>query len=219
MSLSENHSALQKRISFTSPRSKMRSRLSEIIRRVIIRFQHGKFLGNADAEFLYEFKLDDDARMGDDVPVEIEVEGDITRGNVVSALKETGLSFCFRHTSEITWNMRFSALLHSSLSNSLSSDLESIEDKDTECIEALFDEDKDGEQESRERDIRQNLTIDPKELNEFQVNASRAVLQKQISFVWGPPGTGKTRDTCICRGKSGFSWRESFDCLEHEYRG
>ncbi|MFZ1081638.1 MAG: AAA domain-containing protein [Candidatus Kryptoniota bacterium] len=192
MSLSENHPALQKRISLyiTALQNEIEALRNYSSRNYSL--SNGKFLGNADAEFLYEFKLDDDARMGDDVPVEIEVDGEITRGNVVSVEGDRIVLLLQTHIGD---NVEHAILRTAPffLIEQLIERLESIEDKDTECIEALFDEDKDGEQESRERDIRQNLTIDPQELNEFQVNASRAVLQKQISFVWGPPGTGKTR--------------------------
>ena len=86
--------------------------------------------------------------------------------------------------------MRRSARRRSSFLNNLSRRLESIEDKDTECIEALFNEDI---RRYRIREQEQNLTIDPQSVNDFQVNAARSVVKKQISFVWGPPGTGKTR--------------------------
>jgi len=145
----------------------------------------GKFLGNSEAEFLYEFKLDDDARMVDDVPVELEIEEDAVRGNIVSVdgdritlLLQTHVGDKVEHAS-----LRTAPYF---LLEQLIERLESIEDKDTECIEALFDEDAPGE-------VDQKLVIDPKQLNESQVNAARSAVGRQISFVWGPPGTGKTQ--------------------------
>ncbi len=184
MSLSENHSALQKRISLyiTALQNEI-----EALRKYSSRnysLSAGKFLGNSEAEFLYEFKLDDDARLTDEVPVEIEVDDDIVRGNVVSVDGDRIVILLQSHVGD---NVEHATLRTAPffLLEQLIDRLESIEDKDTECIEALFDEDSDNV-------LDQDLTIDRKGLNDYQVDAARSVAKKPISFVWGPPGTGKT---------------------------
>lgn len=185
MNLSENHSALQQRISLyiTALQNEIEALRNYSSRNYSL--SAGKFLGNADTEFLYEFRLDDDARMGDDVPVEIEIGGDVVRGNIVSVYGDRIVLLLQTHIGE---NIE-RATLHTApffLLEQLIERLESIEDKDAECIEALFDEDLDDEHD-------QVLTIDRKGLNDYQVQAAQSVVGKQISFVWGPPGTGKTQ--------------------------
>ncbi|HUI28907.1 MAG TPA: AAA domain-containing protein [Candidatus Acidoferrales bacterium] len=145
----------------------------------------GKFLGNADTEFLYEFKFDDDARMGEDVPVEIDVEGNVTRGSLVAVESNRIVLLLQGYIGDKVDH----AMLRTApyfLLEQLIDRLESIEDKDVECIEALFGEDE-GEE------LGQDIALDPKKLNEFQVKAARSVIKRQISFIWGPPGTGKTQ--------------------------
>jgi KaiC/GvpD/RAD55 family RecA-like ATPase len=184
MSLSENHPALQKRISLyiTALQNEIEALRNYSSRNYSL--SSGKFLGNSEAEFLYEFRLDDDARMNDDVPVEIDVDGDVVRGNVVSVdgdriviLMQTHIGDKVEHAT-----LRTAPFF---LLEQLIERLESIEDKDTGCITALFDEDMNDE-------FDQGLTIDRKGLNDYQVAAAQSVAKKQISFVWGPPGTGKT---------------------------
>ncbi len=184
MNLSENHTALQKRISLyiTALQNEIEGLRNYSSRNYSL--SAGKFLGNSEAEFLYEFRLDDDARMGDDVPVEIEIDGDIVRGNMVNVEGEKIVLLLQTHFGDIVEH----ATLRTApffLLEQLIDRLESIEDEDTGCVEALFDEDAGIE-------FDQDLTIDRKGLNEFQVNAARSVASKQVSFVWGPPGTGKT---------------------------
>ena len=183
MSLSENHSALQKRISLyiTALQNEI-----EALRKYSSRnysLSAGKFLGNSEAEFLYEFKLDDDARLTDEVPVEIEVDDDIVRGNVVSVDGDRIVILLQSHVGD---NVEHATLRTAPffLLEQLIDRLESIEDKDTECIEALFDEDSDNV-------LDQDLTIDRKGLNDYQVDAARSVAKKPISFVWVRREPGK----------------------------
>ena len=184
MSISENSSSLRKRISLyiTALQNEIEALRNYSSRNYSL--SAGKFLGNSEAEFLYEFKLDDDARMSDDVPVEIEVEGETVRGNVVGVDGERIVILLQTHIGE---NVEHATLRTAPffLLEQLIERLEAIEDKDAGCVEALFDEDSEGE-------LSQDLTIDRKGLNDYQVNAARSVVKNKISFVWGPPGTGKT---------------------------
>jgi hypothetical protein len=184
MNLSESHPALQKRIALyiTALQNEIEALRNYSSRNYSL--SAGRFLGTSEAEFLYEFKLDDDTRMGDEVPVEIEVGEEVVRGNVVGVEGDRIVLLLQSHIGE---NVEHATLRTAPffLLEQLIERLESIEDKDAECVEALFDEDTDGE-------LEQDLVIDRKGLNDYQVNAARSVVKKKISFVWGPPGTGKT---------------------------
>ena len=131
MSLSENHSELQKRISLyiTALHNEIEALRNYSSRNYSL--SAGKFLGNADAEFLYEFKLDDDARISDDVPVEIDVESEITRGSVVAV---EGDRIVFLLQTHIGDNVEHAILRTAPffLIEQLIERLESIEDKDAE---------------------------------------------------------------------------------------
>ena len=185
MSLSENHSALQNRISgYISALQNEIEALKNFSSRNYL-LSSGRFLGTSDTEFLYEFKLDEDSRMGDEVPVEIDVEGEKARGSVVGVESGKIMLLLQAYIGETVEH----ATLRTApffLLEQLIERLEGIDEKDVECVEALFDGDKNDEHE-------QGLTIHPGDLNEFQVEAARSLLKRQISFVWGPPGTGKTR--------------------------
>ena len=185
MTLSENHPALQKRLSLyvTALENEIEALRNYSSRNYSL--SAGKFLGNSETEFLYEFRLDDDARMGDDAPVEIEVGNNFVRGNIVSAGGDRIVLLLQSYAGD---NVDHATLRTAPffLLEQLIERLESIDDKSAECIHALFDEDSDSE-------FEQDLCIEQDGLNEYQVNAARSVLRKRISFVWGPPGTGKTQ--------------------------
>ncbi len=185
MPISENHSELQKRLSVyvTALQNEIEALRNYSSRNYSL--SSGRFLGNAETDFLYEFRLDDEIRIVEDVPVEIEVDGDITQGTVVSAEGDRIVLLLKIHIGDSVDR----ALLRTApffLLEQLADRLESIEDKDTENLEALFNEDDD-------REFDQDLSLDAGNLNEFQVSAARSVLKKNISFIWGPPGTGKTQ--------------------------
>ncbi len=185
MPLSESHPALQNRISgyISALRNEIEALKNFSSRNHLV--SSGRFLGTSDTEFLYEFKLDEDSRMSDEVPVEIEVDGEATRGSIIAV--ETGkiMLLLQSYVGETVEQ----ATLHTApyfLLEQLIERLEGIDEKNVECVEALFDEDKNDEH-------GQDLSIDPKDLNEFQVEAAQSLLRRRISYVWGPPGTGKTR--------------------------
>jgi gas vesicle protein len=123
--------------------------------------------------------------MTDEVPVEIEVEGDVVRGNIVSV---DGDRVVILLQSYVGDNVEHATLRTAPffLLEQLIERLDSIEDKDVGCVRGLFDEDEDSE-------FDRELSVEQNELNEYQLNAARSVVRKRISFVWGPPGTGKTQ--------------------------
>ena len=185
MNLTENHADLQKRISLyiTALQNEIEALRNYSSRNYSL--AAGKFLGNADTEFLYEFRLEDEARIVEDMPVEIEVAGDITHGTVISV---DGDRIVLLLQNDIGDAVEQATLRTAPffLLEQLIERLDSLEDKDIETLETLFDEDAD-------KAFEDDLTLDPKQLNEFQIGAARTVVKKAVSFVWGPPGTGKTQ--------------------------
>ncbi len=185
MNLTENHTALQKRISLyiTALQNEIEALRNYSSRNYSL--AAGRFLGNADTEFLYEFKLEDDTRILEDMPVEISIGDEVTHGTVVAV---EGDRLVLLLQNQIGDSVERATLMTAPffLLEQLIERLDGLEDKDAETIETLFDEDRDGEFEF-------DLTLDPKQLNEFQVGAARSVVKRPVSFVWGPPGTGKTQ--------------------------
>ncbi len=193
MNLSENHSALQKRISLyiTALQNEIEALRNYSSRNYIL--VAGKFLGIADTEFLYEFKLADDARIVEDVPVEIETGGDQVQGTVVTVEGDRIVLLLKLHIGDSVEH----ATLRTApffLLEQLIERLDSMEDKDVECIEALFSAEPDIEVgENKGEENKDDLTLDSKKLNDFQIAAATAIVRKRVTFVWGPPGTGKTQ--------------------------
>ncbi len=185
MNLTENHADLQKRISLyiTALQNEIEALRNYSSRNYSL--VNGKSLGRADTEFLYEFRLEDETRIVEDMPVEIEVAGDITHGTVVSV---DGDRIVILLQNDLGDGVEQATLRTAPffLLEQLIDRLEGLEDENVGTVEALFDEDNDGE-------FDDDLTLDPKQLNEFQVDAARSVAKKPVSFVWGPPGTGKTQ--------------------------
>jgi AAA domain/Topoisomerase DNA binding C4 zinc finger len=185
MNITENHPALQKRISLyiTALQNEIEALRNYSSRNYSI--VGGKFLGGADTEFLYEFKLEDETRIVEDMPVEISVSENITHGTVVSVDGDRLVLLLKDHIGD---SVEQASLMTAPffLLEQLIERLDGMEDKDAEIIETLFDDDKGDESEG-------DVTLDPKQLNEFQVAAARAVVKKPVSYVWGPPGTGKTQ--------------------------
>ena len=185
MNLTEEHSALQERISLyiTALQNEIEALRNYSSRNYSL--STGKFLGNAETEFLYEFRLEDETRIIEDTPVEIEVSDDTTRGTVIAIEGDRIVFLLQNHIGDSVEQ----AILRTApffLLEQLIERLEGLEDKDVEIVETLFGDDGDQEGEA-------DLSLDPKQLNEFQVNAARSVLRRPVSFVWGPPGTGKTQ--------------------------
>lgn len=193
MNLSENHPALQKRISLyiTALQNEIEALRNYSSRNY--QLVAGKFLGIADTEFLYEFRLEDEARIVEDVPVEIDVGGDLAQGTVVTVEGDRIVLLLKVHIGDSVEH----ATLRTApffLLEQLIERLDAMEDKDTECVEALFSAESDlGEDDDADEEHEDDLALDPKKLNDFQINAASSVVKKQTSFIWGPPGTGKTQ--------------------------
>ncbi len=185
MNLSEKYSDLQKRISLyiTALQNEIEALRNYSSRNYSL--IAGKFLGNAEAEFLYEFRLQDETRIVEDMPVEVEAGGDLNHGTVVSVDGDriVLLLQTFAGNSVDHATLRTAPFF---LLEQLIERLESIEDKDAETIRELFDEDSD-----KIYDL--ELPMKSQKLNEFQLKAAESVVKRNVSFVWGPPGTGKTQ--------------------------
>ncbi len=185
MNFSENHLALQKRISLyiTALQNEIEALRNYSSRNYSL--NAGRFLGNAETEFLYEFRLQDETRIVEDMPVEIEVSGDITHGTIIAVDGDRLVLLLQNHIGDAVEQ----AILRTApffLLEQLIERLDGLEDKDADTMESLF-----GEEDGTEYDG--ELALESKRLNEFQISAARSVVRKPVSFVWGPPGTGKTQ--------------------------
>ena len=158
-------------------------RASEAARRIPV--FNGRCLGQAGADWLYAFSLQYPVTLPDDVPLRIELPGDESyTGQLVAATAfEVTLACGVRLPDKLT---SASLTLDTSfILEQLLARLSELEPAACDLPLALFG-------------LRQPAgegqapPLDDPEANEFQLAALKAVLERDVTYVWGPPGTGKT---------------------------
>jgi hypothetical protein len=158
-------------------------RASEAARRIPV--HNGRCLGQAGADWLYSFGLQYPVTLPDDVPLRIELPSDETyTGQLVSATAFEVTLACGVRLPEKLASANLT-LDTSFILEQLILRLADLEPEDCDLPMALFG-------------FRQPLVgapapaLDDAAANEFQLEALAAVLARDITYVWGPPGTGKT---------------------------
>ncbi|HLG74633.1 MAG TPA: AAA domain-containing protein, partial [Chloroflexota bacterium] len=158
-------------------------RESEVARRIPL--HGGRSLGQAGSDWLYAFGLQYPVTLPDDVPLRLELPGGETyTGQLIASTSfEVTLSCNVRLPEKLgsaTLTLDASFILEELIAR-----LSDLEEADAELGLALF-----GFRSPRATGTAGEL--DDPSANEFQLEALRAVLERDVSYVWGPPGTGKT---------------------------
>ncbi|HVA25094.1 MAG TPA: AAA domain-containing protein [Chloroflexota bacterium] len=158
-------------------------RASEAARRIPV--HNGRCVGQAGSDWLYTFGLQYPMTLPDDVPLRIELSADETyTGQLVTATAfEVTLACSVRlpeklSTANLTLNTSF-------LLEQLMLRLSEIEPDDCDLPMALFGF-------RQPKAAGKAPALDDPEANEFQLEALRAAIERDVTYVWGPPGTGKT---------------------------
>ncbi|HEX6512618.1 MAG TPA: AAA domain-containing protein, partial [Chloroflexota bacterium] len=161
-------------------------RASEAARRIPV--FGGRCLAQTGAEGLYGFGLPYPVGLPDDVPLRIDLvaggEPLAYTGQLVSATSFEVTVACGARLPDRFSNASLT-LDPSFILEQLISRLSELQPEDCDLPLALFgfrDPCNDGEAQE----------LDDAEANEFQLEALRAVLERDVVYVWGPPGTGKT---------------------------
>jgi hypothetical protein len=145
----------------------------------------GRALGQAGSEWLYSFGLHFPLTLPDDVPLRIDLpSGESYSGQLVASTAFEVIVSCGvplpEHVREASLTVDTSFILEQ-----LSQRLQEIGETEAELPMALFG----FRPPTAGRPVEE---LDDPEANEFQLAALRAVLERDVTYVWGPPGTGKT---------------------------
>lgn len=159
----------------------------------------GRYLGSRDRYFLYSFTTDSELKFPDDTPVDLELRGQKIRGYILSVHQFDLILGLEEHIGNEVASARLSTEPWFLLEE-LKKRLENVAANTSEenaLIEQLLDRSTTGQTAdvraaerllaSVERETGRNISV-----NEYQRLAVGHVLRNPISFIWGPPGTGKT---------------------------
>jgi hypothetical protein len=150
--------------------------------------EHGRVVDHQAGHNVYAFAFNEDATIFEDAEVEIEIEGQRAKGQIVSITQDTLLVAI---AGEFGGNISRCMLLidDTALLVALKERLEQAQKGeihvDLELANSVVDRDQ------HPKDVQ---AIGPSEaqLNSAQQRAVRHLPGKKIAFLWGPPGPGKT---------------------------
>ncbi len=150
----------------------------------------GKLLGQAGQQFLYVFATENAVNVPDDSPAQIELAGNRQRAAGTYAcqvLSCIGFELTVGCNSPLPQDLTYATLLldASFLLEKLSEQLLMLHPDECQIALKLF---------GREPAFSDAATEVqwPDEANEFQGQAIEAAASREITYIWGPPGTGKT---------------------------
>ncbi|MBV8085485.1 MAG: AAA family ATPase, partial [Chloroflexi bacterium] len=151
-------------------------------RRIALRA--GSFVSKSDEDWLYRFGLDQAADIPEDVPAELELPDGSIYG--VQTVSSAGFDLTVAAAAEIKGALSAAHLVldPAFLLEKLLERLQTLEEERCALALALFG-------------ARQpyGLPVAPFECddaNMYQRAAVQAVLERDVAYIWGPPGTGKT---------------------------
>ena len=151
-------------------------------RRIALRA--GSFVSKSDEDWLYRFALEQAADIPEDVPAELELPDGSVYG--VQTVSSIGFDLTVAAAAEIKCALSTAHLVldPAFLLEKLLERLQALEEERCELALALFG-------------VRQSygLPVAPfecDEANAYQRAAVQAVLERDVAYIWGPPGTGKT---------------------------
>ncbi|BBD63288.1 ATP-dependent RecD-like DNA helicase (plasmid) [Nostoc sp. HK-01] len=159
----------------------------------------GRLLGKRGGYYIYSFTTDSEIRFPDDTPVDLEYKKTKYKGILVSV---EGFDIILALEKNLGDSIP-TAILYTSpwflleeLKNRLleSSNLKGANRNLAEILLGDKNEPNFPTSDSQKliNQIEQRLQ-QPIECNEYQKSAVDKVISRQVSFVWGPPGTGKTK--------------------------
>jgi hypothetical protein len=157
-----------------------------------IKLRNGKLVETAGSVFVYEFTVPPLQRIDPDTEVEIRVDNITSSGRIITYTEEVAQVDIEQHLGDRIPNAIL-VVANYRLLEALKSRLEKIRDGDIklgELTPSVFTNH--DFPLHLKQDYRPGLALE-KRLNTYQLDATRAALGSPVSFIWGPPGTGKTQ--------------------------
>ena len=160
----------------------------------IVKVFNGRFLREISGLFVYAFNLENFLAVLEDSPAEIEIRGTRCRAQVLLTLGlevEIGMEHsCGQFIPEATLHTNLWYLLE--LLKKKYSECQSGTTKvDFHLSQILFSGRQSDAKSTSQLDISYSQSKDPP--NDSQKRAIDASFSSQLSIIWGPPGTGKTK--------------------------
>lgn len=160
----------------------------------------GKILFSSANQFVYRFLIDSNINIPDDTPIEISIKSQEINGQIVSTDIE-GINIAFEENMGYIIPELTIKTSRSKLSEILLSKFEDIKSEEMNSDEILLNIEggmklfafKESGMLSDTCDTPLDFTGYNYVPNDDQVNAVLKSLTQEITFIWGPPGTGKTR--------------------------
>ncbi|MGC8654315.1 MAG: AAA domain-containing protein [Candidatus Kryptoniota bacterium] len=151
--------------------------------------KEGHKVGITETGFLYEFTIEEDLRSLEDVPVEVETTDEVTMGFVVGVEGDRVVLLLESFIGDVAELVKMRAAAYFLLEE-LIERLQEKSGEDLPVAVSVFYPDTDVHVSP---DISSfSLSIKSGIANEYQISAVKAVCSQKVTFVWGPPGTGKT---------------------------
>jgi superfamily I DNA and/or RNA helicase/ssDNA-binding Zn-finger/Zn-ribbon topoisomerase 1 len=174
---------------------------------------NGQILNYSENELIYKFDIETDVKLQDDMPVILYIEKKEYKGNILYADEQHIILKIFNFNGAIIKNANISFKSYF-IFEQLKERLNEIKNtKNINYPKMLIDPDFQLEEKYKkylyEVEIEENC-----EYNKYQYEAVLKIFKNPITFVWGPPGTGKTK-TLALSAKYLYKYGEKILVLSH----
>lgn len=152
----------------------------------------GRFIKNKGIEYIYIFNLDSEIKLPDDTPIELEVHNEKIRGTIISLADFSLVISIFKYIGDIIPYATVSTKPAFILKNLFDRLNEIKPPKNRNFPKILIDPSYPLDDKYKKIGFKPDTKNDIS-FNVFQIEAINKICQQPISFIWGPPGTGKTK--------------------------
>lgn len=153
-----------------------------------VRIRNGRFVSELDSKYIYDFEIDASNQIEEENDVEVRIGQQSIPGKVTSIADNT---VTIATEADLGENIGSAILIISAyfLLEKLHDHIQRIQDgelKSTDLSEKVFGL----KSSSTAKDS--NFEVSDLKLNESQENALKTSLGSEVTYIWGPPGTGKS---------------------------
>ncbi len=160
----------------------------------IVKIFNGRFLREVSGLYVYIFNLENFLAVLDDSPAEIEIQGRRYPAQVISTQGmevEIGIErFCGKFIQEAKLHAKLWYLLEN-LKKKYAESESSSSKNNFQLSDILFSNDESKYRKKEKAKV--EYSVSDKPLNTSQKRAVDSSVISQVSIIWGPPGTGKTK--------------------------
>ena len=157
------------------------------------RFSNGEFVLQSAGYYIYRFPIESDVYIDDDTPVNIVIGKSSIEGYIVSSNEE---SIDIAVKNDIGQTVKQVTVV-----NNLSAIFEALKNRYQEILSTTYSYNRSGCMElfgfnkPVSGNIQRRCLLE--NLNDEQRSAVEKALSEEVCFIWGPPGTGKTRTLSV----------------------